>query len=32
MDILHKTRMFAYDHFYFLEISPNIKEQILEKS
>lgn len=31
MDILNKTRMFAYDHFYLLEISPNYKEQLVEK-
>ena len=26
MNILNKTRMFAYDHFYLLEISPVVKE------
>ena len=26
MDILKKTRMFAYDHYYLLEINPIIKE------
>ena len=31
MDTLKKTRMFAYDHYYLLEIDPKIKQPLKEK-
>ena len=31
MDTLNKTRMFAYDHYYLLEMDPNIKQPMKEK-
>ena len=32
MNMLKNTRIFAYDHFYLLEINPMIKELIKEKA
>ena len=31
MDTLKKTRLFAYDHYYLLELDPNIKQAMKEK-